>query len=200
MMTNKFDYWYFTSVLSKDFCQEIINCGLKKSPELATVGAVGKKEPFFSKKEIKKIKKFRYSDIVWLDEPWIYQEILPYVKIANNASGWNYQWHQSESAQFTIYKKNQYYKWHQDSDYSDSNTLRKLSVSISLSDPKDYKGGILEIDNRRLNVKKSVFQVKEILPQGSIVVFPSYLWHRVTPVTKGVRYSAVIWALGKPLK
>ena len=138
IMTNKFDYWYFTSVLSKKFCQEIINLGLQKTPEIATVGGVKRKDISFSKNEIKKIKKYRYSDIVWLNEPWIYQEILPYVKMANNNSGWNYQWHESEQAQFTIYKKNQYYKWHQDSDHGDSHIIRKLSVSISLSDPKDY--------------------------------------------------------------
>ena len=51
-----------------------------------------------------------------------------------------------------------------------------------------------------MDVKNSVAQVKEILPQGSIVIFPSYLWHRVTPVTKGVRYSLVIWNLGYPFR
>jgi len=40
----------------------------------------------------------------------------------------------------------------------------------------------------------------EILPRGSIVVFPSHVWHRVRPVTKGVRYSLVIWNLGYPFK
>ena len=72
----------------------------------------------------------------------------------------------------------------------------KLSVTVSLSDPKDYKGGLLEIDSRRMDRKNSKLVVKEGLPQGSIIVFPSYMWHRVTPVTKGTRYSLVIWNLG----
>jgi len=47
---------------------------------------------------------------------------------------------------------------------------------------------------------KHVKQVKQILPKGSIVVFPSFIWHRVKPVTKGVRYSLVMWSLGYPFK
>ena len=41
---------------------------------------------------------------------------------------------------------------------------------------------------------------KEILTQGSIIIFPSHVWHRVKPVTKGVRYSLVVWHLGYPFK
>ena len=47
---------------------------------------------------------------------------------------------------------------------------------------------------------KHRIQCKEILPKGSIIVFPSFLWHRVKPVTKGVRYSLVVWNLGYPFK
>jgi PKHD-type hydroxylase len=47
---------------------------------------------------------------------------------------------------------------------------------------------------------KHLRKVTEILPKGSIVVFPSFLWHRVKPVTKGTRYSLVLWHLGYPFK
>jgi len=193
---NKPTYWYFKSALSKELCEKIIQTGLSKTSQLGTTGAVPK-QGGFTKKDIKTIKKHRYSDIVWLYDSWIYQEILPFVKVANNESGWGYQWHNTETAQFTIYKKNQYYKWHQDTGKPNKDNLtRKLSVTVSLSDPKDYKGGLLEIDDRKIDAKKSKMVVKEGLPQGSIIVFPSYMWHRVTPVTKGTRYSLVIWNLG----
>ena len=55
------------------------------------------------------------------------------------------------------------------------------------------------IINNLQNVKQCI-DCKEIFEKGSLVVFPSWLWHRVTPVTKGIRYSAVIWTLGKPFK
>jgi PKHD-type hydroxylase len=79
--------------------------------------------------------------------------------------------------------------------------IRKLSVTCSLSDPKDYKGGELEFDFRNMDPdKKSVRKCAEISERGSIVVFPSHIWHRVKPVTKGTRYSLVIWNLGHPFK
>ena len=47
---------------------------------------------------------------------------------------------------------------------------------------------------------KHLVKVKEILPKGSIVVFPSHVWHRVKPVTSGTRYSLVVWSIGDPFK
>ena len=47
---------------------------------------------------------------------------------------------------------------------------------------------------------KHKIQCKEILPKGSIIVFPSFVWHRVKPVTSGTRYSLVVWHLGRPFK
>ena len=47
---------------------------------------------------------------------------------------------------------------------------------------------------------KHLIQAKEILPKGSIIVFPSFLWHRVKPVIKGTRYSLVLWNLGRQFK
>ena len=38
------------------------------------------------------------------------------------------------------------------------------------------------------------------MPKGSIVVFPSFIWHRVKPITKGTRYSLVMWNCGYPFK
>ena len=53
---------------------------------------------------------------------------------------------------------------------------------------------------QNMKVAKHKIQCKEIFPKGSIVVFPSFLWHRVKPVTKGTRYSLVLWHLGYPFK
>jgi PKHD-type hydroxylase len=80
--------------------------------------------------------------------------------------------------------------------------IRKLSVTVSLTDPKEYKGGELEFDfrNEDPDKKRAMRTCTEILPKGSVVVFPSFVWHRVKPVTKGVRHSLVIWNLGYPFK
>ena len=164
-----------------------------------------------NQKQIKDLKKKRNSDIVWLNERWIYKEVQPYVHQANASAGWNFQWDFSESMQFTQYKKGQYYDWHcdgWDKPYQrqagdpSNGKIRKLSVTLTLSDPKEYKGGELEFDFRNLDPdkKRNVRKCKEILPKGSLVVFPGFVWHRVCPVKKGTRHSLVRWNLGWPFK
>jgi PKHD-type hydroxylase len=43
-------------------------------------------------------------------------------------------------------------------------------------------------------------KITEIREKGSVIVFPSFIWHRVTPVTAGTRYSLVNWNLGFPFR
>ena len=75
--------------------------------------------------------------------------------------------------------------------------VRKISMTVNLTNPNNYAGGNLKFDYGHHNAKR--FHVcKEIRPAGSIIVFPSYLHHCVTPVTRGTRYSLVLWSLGKP--
>jgi len=92
--------------------------------------------------------------------------------------------------------------WMNDPNDPSHGKIRKLSVTVTLSDPKDYKGGELEFDfrNEDPNKKPNVKKCTEILPKGSLVVFPGFVWHRVCPVKKGSRYSLVIWSLGWPYK
>jgi PKHD-type hydroxylase len=171
-----------------------------------------KKQPL-KKKEILNIKNKRNSNVSWLRDFWIYKEITPYIHQANKLAGWNFNWDYSEPCQFTKYKQNQYYDWHCDSDipYNTPNNIdmhgkiRKLSVTCQLTDGSEYKGGELEFDFRNYDPHmrdeaKHLRRAKEILPKGSIIVFPSFVWHRVKPVTKGTRYSLVMWNLGYPFK
>lgn len=78
--------------------------------------------------------------------------------------------------------------------------IRKLSVTVSLNDPSEYKGGNLRFDFGPHADIKRYYTCKEIRPRGSIIVFPSHLYHQVTPVTWGTRYSLVCWNLGLPFK
>jgi len=202
-------YWYFKSALPKSFCEEVIKYALNKQEQLALIGKtqeILEKKGSLDKKEINNLKKQRNSNIVWLNEKWIYKEITPFIHLANKNAGWNFEWDWSETCQFTKYKKGQFYDWHSDSwekpydcpnDLNLHGKIRKLSVTCSLSDPSTYKGGELEFDFRN-DVKNKIRVCKEILPQGSIVVFPSHVWHRVKPVLKGTRYSLVVWNCGKP--
>lgn len=77
--------------------------------------------------------------------------------------------------------------------------IRKLSVTVSLSDPKEYDGGNLNFDLGPHRPDR-YHECTEIRPRGSIIVFPSHIYHQVTPVTRGTRYSLVAWNLGYPFK
>jgi PKHD-type hydroxylase len=204
-------YWYFQSVIPERICDDIVKYGHQMQDQMAVTGGYGDKK--LNQKEIKDLKKKRDSNIVWISDRWVYREIQPYVHQANANAGWNFEWHFSESCQFTKYKKGQYYDWHCDSwdkpYYKPQNPqdpsngkIRKLSVTVTLSDPKDYKGGELEFDFRNFDPdkKRNVRKCTEILPKGSLVVFPSFVWHRVCPVKSGERNSLVIWNLGYPFK
>ena len=204
-------YWYFKSAIPPKICDDIIKHGLSQAETMARTGDYGDKE--LSKDQIKDMKRKRNSDLVWLNDTWIYKEIHPYLIEANKNAGWNFQWDRSEACQFTKYKLNQYYDWHCDSwdkPYDKPNTpehgkIRKLSMTCQLTDGSEYKGGELEFDFRNYDPhmrdeSKHLVKVKEILPKGSIVVFPSHVWHRVKPVTSGTRYSLVVWSIGDPFK
>ncbi len=78
--------------------------------------------------------------------------------------------------------------------------IRKISVTVSLSNPKNYKGGNLRFDFGPHSEGERYHLCKEIRPRGSIIVFPSHIYHQVTPVTWGTRYSLVAWCLGKPFR
>jgi PKHD-type hydroxylase len=80
-----------------------------------------------------------------------------------------------------------FYNWH--TDFADARPLRKISVSIQLSRSEDYEGGDLELldGNSPLPLERA---------RGAFIAFPSFILHRVTPVTRGTRWSLVAWILG----
>jgi PKHD-type hydroxylase len=202
-------FWVYPSALSQRFCDDIIEFSRNKKEELALISSMGEKQNL-NEKDLKELKNVRDSNITWLEEPWIYNEIYPFLNDANKSAGWNFEWDVSEKCQFTKYGKNQYYHWHCDSfekPFDDPNDqklngkIRKLSITCSLSNPEDYSGGLLEFDSRnRSDGKPNIIKCEQVLPRGSICVFPSHVWHRVSPVTKGTRYSLVVWNCGYPFK
>ena len=208
-MNLKYYYWFWKNVIPGRLCDDIIQYGLRNKKEKAIIGDQGGRDLLknsLNVKEIKQLKKKRDSTVVWMNDNWIYKEIHPYVRRANSLAGWNFQWQRSETCQFTIYTKGQYYGWHQDSWQGAYKTpgimqgkSRKLSMTVSLSDQKEYAGGNLEFDFRALPQNKPQ-ACKGINSKGSLVVFPSFVWHRVTPVTRGTRYSLVSWHTGDPFK
>jgi len=203
-------YWYFTKALPVGLCNKILKLGKSKKAKQAGVGE-NKKDQLLNKQEMETLKVKRNSKVVWLDEPWIYKIIQPFVNTANRNAGWNFEWDWSEPAQFTQYKKGMYYNWHIDSldePYINEGPLqgkiRKLTSVLVLSNTSEYKGGELEFqfqaEDPQFNKGRKIKVANEVAPKGSIIVFPSFVWHRVKPVTKGVRYSMPTWHIGYPFK
>jgi PKHD-type hydroxylase len=175
--------WIFKDELGDFFCDDVVKLGRQITKKRASVGT----NPIPNTK-------IRNSYVCFLSDYWIKEWFNNYFHVANKSAGWNFQFHQYESFQFTEYKKNQYYKWHHDSFLHDKVT-RKLSGIITLSDPKDYTGGELEIktsENKIIKIGKQ--------PRGTMMVFPSFLQHRVKPVTSGTRHTLVMWARGENFK
>lgn len=101
-----------------------------------------------------------------------------------------------EPAQLGIYKAEQegHYNWHIDAGTSRLAAPRKLSMALQLNDPTEFEGGLLQVKVDRDET------VNLELRRGRAWFFPSWMIHRVTPVTKGVRRSLVLWIGGPELK
>tara|TARA_Y100001951_G_C11194433_1_gene213418 strand:+ start:111 stop:743 length:633 start_codon:yes stop_codon:yes gene_type:complete len=128
-----------------------------------------------------------------------------YLREANKIQ-FNYDLEYFQTVQFAEYKNGGFYDWHQDDiGISKSNEIRKLSLTLALSNPDTFEGGELQFynggrpaeDMGEISCKQVINDIKD---QGTIVVFDSRDWHRVTPVTNGVRHSLVCWTLGPNFK
>ena len=78
--------------------------------------------------------------------------------------------------------------------------IRKLSMTINLNTAEVYDGGTLKFDFGPHAERDRYFECTEARKQGSIIIFPSYTYHQITPITKGIRKSLVLWVLGRPFK
>jgi PKHD-type hydroxylase len=81
-----------------------------------------------------------------------------------------------------------HYTWH--TDFAGLMPNRKISISVQLSGPSDYDGGDLQ-----LLFSDSPFSLPK--DRGALLAFPSFMLHRVKPVTRGTRWSLVAWIVGE---
>ena len=140
-------------------------------------------------------RKIRRSKIAWLPFSklnWMYNRLQHWMNTVNNKHMGFHQLQIGEMAQFTTYKKGDHYGWHADTSIhmAESPPVRKMSMGTLLNDPKEFKGGGIEL----LGGKKKVF-----LKQGYSVFFASFIGHQACPVTKGTRIAMVNWFGGPPL-
>ena len=180
-------YAYYEQVFSVEECQKIIDIGKNKYLQKAKV--------FNKDKNVEK-PDYRDTNICWLTPSdnleWVYARLTDVVMTLNEKY-FNFDLQGfMENSQFSNYiAPSGKYKKHMDMNYNC--LIRKLSISVQLSNPDDYEGG-------DLNVYESDEGTSLMKSQGSVVAFPSYVLHEVTPVTKGERNALVMWVTGKPFK
>lgn len=179
-------YWFENGFTSKEI-DLIIS---KASQYITTDGTViGNQESVESS--------IRKSKIKWLPNngewSWLYDRLAAMTVEANNAL-WKFDLHSIvDDIQFTEYEAGGgHYQWHLDIG-PDTISHRKVSLVVQLADPEDYVGGDLEI-----MLGKDPFAVPR--KKGAVMLFPSFMLHRVTPVTEGLRRSLVLWVGGGHFK
>ena len=143
----------------------------------------------------------RSSSIKWIPPNeqwgWLYEKLMNMIMEANDAL-WHFDLHcLTDDIQYTEYyaDKGGHYGWHQDMGPGDM-SKRKISLTVQLSDPSEYEGGDLEYFRGGDPEKAD----KAPRGKGVVFIFPSYMMHRVTKVTKGTRRSFVLWVGGEHYK
>ena len=184
---NLINYYYFENGLSSEQIKKLEEQIEKISPKLGEGNTSGVID-----------KSYRDSRIWWIprDEEfkWLYNWVGTLIKKGND-NMWNFDiTHMNEQIQYTEYDADYkgHYDWHVDIG-GGSTSMRKISISIQLSDPSEYEGGELQFFFKRNTVTAPK-------AKGTAVLFPSFFLHRVTPTTKGKRKSLVLWVSGPPFK
>ena len=181
-------------VLTAEQCDEVIRIGQSVPNDQARVGSC--RQSVENKNENRYDTKMRVTTIGWIpfDQGAPMYGLIERWMLNTNINHFGFEGMQiTEQAQYTEYPKGGFYEWHVDNDLvmTQMPPVRKISMTLLLSDPKDFEGGELELidDKKRPNLKR-----------GHALFFASFIRHRVKPVTKGNRKSLVMWFGGPPLK
>lgn len=175
------NYISLNRVFSNAQCDEIIRVG--KASNLKNATTDGNKS------------NMRMCNVSFLDPSDIEWAYVRMADMANeiNARFFNFDlWGFGEGFQFTEYQAPEgKYDFHIDKLFN--GILRKLSIVVQLTDSYEYEGGDLELmfSSDPISVTRT---------RGDVIIFPSYVLHRVTPLTKGTRYSLVSWLSGPAFK
>jgi len=133
---------------------------------------------------------YRVSHIAWIkpapETHWLFHKLGVLFNEAGERFGMDLSGF-VDALQYTVYGPDQHFDWHMDLGPG-TTSLRKLSMTLQLSDAGEYRGGALEFLNAP--------GMPQSRPAGSAIFFPSYLAHRVTPIESGIRRSLVAWACG----
>ena len=185
-------FWFCKNAVGNKFCDDVIKFA----------STLQKKEAFTTGPKHKEVfSDFRKSKIVWLSQKWIYKELLKFIDMGNG-SDYNFDLNLAEAVQYTRYDPSGHYDWHVDQldgPREDARPdTRKLSLCVNLTDPDEYEGGDFWMCRPHpIPENSKMYKLDFMKARGAAVVFPSYVYHKVAPVTKGTRHSLVCWMRGK---
>ncbi len=176
---NMAEFYYFENAFTDEEIKMIQATAMKVEPESGTTASSDNPNEGIRKSEIR-----------WLyDAPWLYKRLWTMIEEANR-NVWNFNLsHGRDAIQHTIYTEGGgHYDWHMDAGHG-MMRHRKVSLTVQLTDTDDYEGGELQLwrGQNPLDAPRG---------KGTVVIFPSYMMHRVTEVTKGTRESLVLWVGG----
>ena len=176
-------------IFSPQQCQMVIDKGMSLKKETAQIGMGQRPGGGYDPDK-------RITTISWIpfkEMPEMYHDIEATMLKANNNHFGFEGMRLTEPGQFTHYPAGGFYEWHMDNDVLGKHQppVRKISMTLLLSNPSTFEGGELEFMDDKKSVK---------LQQGQAIFFASWLRHRVKPVTKGERKSLVMWFGGPPFK
>jgi len=176
--------------ISKSLCENIMKTAYQRRLELAKIADGNQVN--------------RKSYITWYDDKELSTKIFDIIKDINIKTKWNFNLTELEPLQYTIYNLRNFYDWHIDSHTKPykNGLIRKLSFTICLNDNElennNYTGGDFEIClPHPYHNKNKYFRFRKVFKQGTIIVFPSHIWHKVHPITSGTRKVLVGWVVGK---
>ena len=177
-------YAFWNNAFSKEECQTIINIAKNKGLIKGTTKGV--------------TKDVRDSKISWLypvdGMDWVFRRVTD-ITLSLNERFFKFDlFGLNEGFQFTNYEAPSG-KYGKHVDRGMNMPVRKLSISIQLTDPEEYEGGELKLYDG--DDKDAIVMDKA---QGTLIIFPSYVLHEVIPITKGTRNSLVTWVTGKQFK
>lgn len=172
----------FADVFTAEECARIIETGQRVSPAAGLVNdpnAAGGVRP---------VRDAAVRNLpLDTDFGWIYERLIGHAGQLNRQS-LGFEIENVETLQLLSYGPGQHYDWHVDIGTFDL-ALRKLSLVTFLSDPADYEGGELELffSDQPTAIDRS---------RGALVVFPSFVLHRVRAIARGQRYTLALWLRG----
>ena len=170
-------------IFSPAECLKIINHAEGSKVEDATIGKTNELNQSIRKTKVKHL-------LLNSNNLWIAQKVIPFIEEANNLR-YKFKITRIKELQLLEYTEGCFFDWHVDLKGNTEGTTRKLSFIVFLSDKNNYEGGSLIWDLRNdPNIPITS------MPLGSMIIFPSFIPHKITPVTKGVRHTLVGWIHG----